>query len=496
MNIVLKSFDGAPIDKIVLEHALRGRDIGTCVFIGNDAANMPDLPMKEKIWLDARHLREDPLDDVDWNETAPLDAACIEGMRHCEAVYEEMIDRYTDKMQPYRLSGDIPHAERRKRYFDHLRYWNDLLDAKKIDFVLLFHVPHQGYDYVLYGLCKFKRIPVLFLEHIWLGDKIFVFVSEDWEQPALELHRRLDALRAATEHPDDPVCLSPTFEAYYQHYSKGRPTPLYMPKHNEMTESSFLRKWGRKAMGLLRRNPRRFLISVFSPRFWSKKIRQHATMRFYDRHCATSPDLSRSYVYFPLHLQPEATTLPLAGAYADQERIVHLLAAHLPPGTALYIKEHPAQGERCRSEDFYRSLLSIPSVTFVPRETDTYVLLDRAQAVATATGTVGLEALLRGKPVLMFGHFYYQYGPGVHPIRTSADCKKAVETIGADMTSARGSRPIVPLHAEREARLFLKAFEESATLFMDLTASPDSISENDNARNVGARIAETMDRLL
>ncbi|MDD5751698.1 MAG: hypothetical protein PHS73_04240 [Candidatus Peribacteraceae bacterium] len=482
MNILVKSFDGSPSDKDILERALKGLEIGTCISIANHREFLPEVPMKEHIWMDARALREDPFRDVDWNGIAPLDEKIIESMRHCEVVYMNMIGRYVERMPQYALAGDIPYEERRQRYFDHLRYWNNMLDAKSIDLVLMFHCPHQGYDYVIYNLCKKKNIPVLFMEHFCTLDRIFVLVLEDWEESVVDLQRTIRQLQDDYRDTKENVPLSPLWEHYFERYRKERSTPWYMPEKNDMIHEGFIMKWWEKALRVFRRDPWKFLRTMSSRSFWARKRNQHRTILFYNQHCRPV-DLSRPFIYVPLQLQPEATTMPLAGAFADQERIVQLLAAHLPDGVSMYVKEHPAQGERCRSIRFYQSLLAIPSVTFVKRDMDTHQLLDHALAVASATGTVCFEAILQQKPVLMFGHFLYQFAPGVYPIHTADDCKRALEVVCA-------KKDVSPI---KELRLFLKALEKCTLPMPGFPGLPfDEFSEEEKAQRVGAKIQEAI----
>ncbi|APB34218.1 hypothetical protein GlitD10_1892 [Gloeomargarita lithophora Alchichica-D10] len=174
---------------------------------------------------------------------------------------------------------------------------------------------------------------------------------------------------------------------------------------------------------------------------------------FYNKK-AVEPDLSSKYIYVALHFQPEATTMPLAGAFANQLLIVQLLAYCVPNDVLIYVKDHPSQDIRCRSIKFYQEIINIPNVRLIPRNYDTFTLTDHALAVATATGTVGWEALFKGKPVLMFGHYVYQYAPGVLQISTLEDCQKAIHKIIYE-----NFKP-----DPHQLKLFLKALDETCFL--------------------------------
>jgi capsule polysaccharide export protein KpsC/LpsZ len=180
-------------------------------------------------------------------------------------------------------------------------------------------------------------------------------------------------------------------------------------------------------------------------------------------------------------MQPEASTCPKAGAFTDQERIIELLAFHLPAQVKLYVKEHPNQGELLRNCAFYQRLLDIPQVQFVPKNFSTFTLIENAKAIATCTGTAGFESLFRAKPVLMFGHRFYQYARGVYCIHSSQDCKEALKKI-----LENGEVPTI-----RDARLFLKSVQDTAAeTYVGYPESKYSIKQQANI--MGEYIREKM----
>jgi hypothetical protein len=120
------------------------------------------------------------------------------------------------------------------------------------------------------------------------------------------------------------------------------------------------------------------------------------------------PVKGERFVSFFLHFQPERTTLPESYGFGQQLGAIVALAAALPDGMQLYVKEHPSiytrdcqWGERLPS--WYRRLAQTPRVRLLPIETDPYSLIDSSECVATVAGTIGGEALIRGKPVIAFG---------------------------------------------------------------------------------------------
>jgi hypothetical protein len=473
MNILCKGFDGM-VCKPILDEALRGRKIGTFLFIGNNTSQMPDVDAQEVIWYPAIPLREGKYPDIHWHTITPLDEELVEAMAHCECVFLAMVGRYAR----YR---DIPYEERRRQYCEHLRFWNHILITKAVDVCLFNTIPHQCYDIVLYDLCKLKNIPIYYIDRYYIVDGCAL--QADWKKSGLELCSPMEQLQKKYADENESIPLSPKFEEYFTSQTQDNVTPWYMFWRDEHLEQpSFTKKWSGVALRILIRKPKYFFSSIFSQTFWSRKLKQHHTTAFYDRH-AQLPDLSVPYIYIPLQMEPEATTIPMSGVFADQELIVDLIAAALPPGIRIYIKEHPAQGELCRNEAFYASMLTHKSVTFVPRMFDTFQMSKHALAIATGTGTAAFEALFRGTPVLLFGHRFYQYAPGIFRICSKEDCARAFQTI----VQGKG-RP-----SERDARILLKAIEDSTVVCEAGPLNPhDSYTKEDKARIVGRYIHDSL----
>ena len=239
-----------------------------------------------------------------------------------------------------------------------------------------------------------------------------------------------------------------------------------------------------------------FLCGYLSVQKWKRRIQKWSaryTMcrlsRFYHAH-AIQPDLTQKFVYIPLHYQPEATTCPMAGGFVDQLIIVELLAQCLPDDVLLYVKEHPkqaARGHSCRNMNYYKDLLDITNVRLIDISADSFALREHCDAIATSAGTAGFEAIFRGKPVFMFGHFFYQYAPGVYPIHTTEDCQNAVQDIFES-----NKKPTL-----RECRIFLKAIEDTAvrSALCDHHQSVCDLSKEEIIQNTAALLVEELRKL-
>lgn len=484
----------------IFEEALKSFPLQYCLSICKRKEFMPKLAFTGDLRGTCHEWHHPDEFDENMNDFLPLDEELIERMRSCEVRALAMYERLEGR------GNLLSYPERKRLYLRQLRFCNHILATRAIDLLLLTAIPHHGIAYILYALCKEKNIPVLCMNQ-WDPFPDLFSIDESWEDPVPALRERYKNIKNNARDPQS-IDLMPAFEEYFIAHAKTvekaqkkiDPHPWYMALRNE----GEFRQWLRLVQQMFRKDLWRFLYHAITflprrlrPSFLRERFRRvfsnrraRKMYRFYDAH-AKSQDLSRRYVYVPLHIQPEVTTLPMGGAYADQILMVQMLNALLPEDVLIYVKEHPIQEEiypdgKGRSIMFYEDFLQCARVRFVPTTENTYHLTENAVAVATVTGTAGLEALFRGKPALLFGHRYFQYAPGVFAVRTVEDCKKALHVILEERVS------IPPL----AMRCFLKACE-GIVREGSIDVAHQRISRflpAENAERVGKVIAEELVR--
>ncbi|MDD3896373.1 MAG: hypothetical protein PHU04_00800 [Candidatus Peribacteraceae bacterium] len=435
--------------KQALSRVFKHRPFEYCALIskGKEPDFFAEIPLENQEWFDSGEVRGCKYAGVDWNALAPLDATLIERMRECECMFMDVIARLEWKRS-------IPYATRKRWYLQHLRFWNDYLSRHRINLYLSAWMPHELPDLIIYYLCKARSIPVLYFDASAVRDTSFA--EHDIKQSSIQIRQRYEELAAEYADVTDPkdIPLSDRFEQRYQ--ALTAPMGEEPPLENVWNTTYFdhVRK-------LLIEKPLFFCkcaLQYVTPRgiararsTWRRKRIIEERNAFYEAHAVT-PDLSKPFVYMTLHYQPEASTIPMAGAYREQLLIAQTLNACLPDGVIIYVKEHPRNsGWLQRSIAYYEDFLALEKVRFVPRSFDTFTLREHCMAVATATGTIGFEALFRGKPTLMFGHRFYQYAPGVYQIHSMDDCRRAVHDIFVEKKA-----PTL-----KEARLFMKAMDDT-----------------------------------
>lgn len=139
-----------------------------------------------------------------------------------------------------------------------------------------------------------------------------------------------------------------------------------------------------------------------------------------------TPNLQENYVVFFFHFQPERTSMPEAGLFSNHWLMIRMISETLPKGWKLLIKEHPSTftgyfDMRYRNNKFYRNISKLHNAELVGLEYNTFNLIDNSRAVVSATGTPGIQAVMRGKPAIIYGSAPYKRCEGVHYVESSQD---------------------------------------------------------------------------
>lgn len=117
------------------------------------------------------------------------------------------------------------------------------------------------------------------------------------------------------------------------------------------------------------------------------------------------PD-GEEFAFFPLHCEPEVSMSLIAPFYNDQLHLVRQIARSLPIHMTLYVKEHPAM-LHYRKRSYYKELLAIPNVKLLNPYLRSPEVVKKSRLNFAITGTVGWESILHQKPVITFGHIFY-----------------------------------------------------------------------------------------
>jgi hypothetical protein len=277
------------------------------------------------------------------------------------------------------------------------KLFENLIEEIKPDFLFI-NVIVYHHAFLLYQICKAKKIKILTLEPTHFGPKWEVKDEVDKHVDVYSLknfqvtkNRTLDELRnflykykpLVHGHKENTKYNISKFDKiesmvkfvieknfdYEKHYStKGK------------TKSNVLRKGTRTLNTIKRKQKESFINKNFS-----------------------SQILNEKFIYFPLTYEPERMVLMGAPYYSNQISVISNIAKSIPVEFILYVKEHPGiKAEGWRNISFYQQIIDLPNVKLIHPSVSHIELIEKSSLVMTIRGTAGLEAAFYNKPSIIF----------------------------------------------------------------------------------------------
>ncbi|MFA5292232.1 MAG: hypothetical protein WC496_04265 [Phycisphaerae bacterium] len=369
-----------------------------------------------------------------------LSAAMIEQFGECENIFLSNSDRLA--------FFNISVRKRKIIYYDILLYWHTFFKMHQIDCIFFVSTPHMGWDIVLYFVAGSLGIKTYCLERTGIDDT--VFLVEDYTKTEKVPS---DYLKDKTK--DEIVALlngdlyEKVFKTSYwikqpfapglQEMSSGKLTKRFLAsvKNNLnflkkiLTVGNYFEQQFSTAFSL--NFPVRNLFFKLIAKI--KRVRDKNLYKYYTK-LSRKADLEDKYVFFPLHFQPERSSIPLGGVFENQLLALQILSRSTQADWKIYVKEHPRQLKspriNClhyRNKEYYETIKAIPKVVIIDIEQDTKELIKNAQVTATLTGSAGWESILSGKGCVVFGGPWYKECRSCYFVNSVEICKQAIEQI-------------------------------------------------------------------
>lgn len=284
------------------------------------------------------------------------------------------------------------------------RFWNgveQLFFANQYDYVLLHPIDCHVQDICERIARKYGAIPISFVGSFLEGYAKFTLRGEGVVVrdcvDANEVDSVVSALRSKYYlPPSESKNVTQNRRSAYSYYLRRRLIEtLYNPVLRVLKRDWDNQQYGTKLVGA---NRYRDLMP-----------------RDYDSLFITSEEVEfcQNNIYLPLHYTPEQTTDYFCKhiARVGYENYITSIIEKADTDCIFLIKEHPAMYGK-RNIGFYKELRHHRNVRLVHPLSSSNNLLDKVNNVLIDNGTVGVEALIRGKRVLALESNYYS---GLHP---------------------------------------------------------------------------------
>ena len=150
--------------------------------------------------------------------------------------------------------------------------------------------------------------------------------------------------------------------------------------------------------------------------------------KFIDENLSSSPNITENFVYFPMSLDMERSTLIDAPFYTNQVEVIRSIAKSIPVDHYLFVKEHPNQKLRgWRKISEYEEILKIPNVILIHPSYSSENLYANCSVVITIGGTSGFEAALYNKPSIIFTDLRYSILPSVFRLNSIENLSETIK---------------------------------------------------------------------
>ena len=281
----------------------------------------------------------------------------------------------------------------------------------KIDYLLFHSTPHNLPNWVLAKTAELLGISVRMIQTSPLPYRYWIVEGLDIQKPIFPNN--------VTVTDFDIELLNEYIKLNQADYKEA--LPEYEKKRLDSRKGKFW-SWRKEFKDILK-NPK-FLITILGKR---KLFNLYKSL-------SVQPNFENKYIVFFLHFQPERTSMPEGLDFSNQWFIIKMISQTLPDDWELLVKEHPSTYTnridfKYRGTTFYSDIDKLQNVKLVPLHINTFDLIDNSQGVVTITGTVGVQSLIRNKPVLVFGLASYRGLNNVYTIKTIADLRNAFSDI-------------------------------------------------------------------
>ena len=402
-------------------------------WVGYDDSEMDKLPGTIfHSYYDA--LKALPAKNVDISEFSPPGEEIISKFYKIESLILTMMNR---------IVGGLGVTQRKRLYYEMLRYWLGVLKKYKPDLIIFPLIPHFAYDYLIYEIARELNIKtVMFLDTRIPGRLLFF---NDFRIGSENLKKFLDKNISGNFSVND---LNTDFQKHYRKYTDKNITDI--PPHIQFQRNkySLINRFLNKYKGnfenfhVFKKLPYFFNLITQNNFAFLKKQANKIILLFKNNlkkeyiRLQSKADFSKKFIYVPLQVQPECSTSPQGDIFVDQILMLKTLAAALPNDWLIYVKEHPIQWMRIGLEFFdykysgyYKAIADIKNVRVVPIETNSYELINQSQAVSNISGAAGWEAILRSKPAIIFGYPWYKDCPEIFRVDSAESCRSAIKEI-------------------------------------------------------------------
>ncbi len=301
------------------------------------------------------------------------------------------------------------------------RFYEKVIDEINPDYLFNMQTDYH-HNHLLYKMCESRGVKILMMVPLRFGTK---WIISDSDNPS------------NLEDESNLKLKNRTMSEIYQYHKKFDPYKNALSYKKKHFESNFLKRYESIFKFFLYpsykipKNRYNYYKKTKAKIFYRKIInlfQRKYRVAFLNKHCIRKINDNESFIYFPLHYEPERVLLIQARYYSDQISVIKNLAKSIPFGYHLYVKEHPAMSTiGWRKTSFYKEIMELPNVRLIHPDVSPDEILKKCSLLITIAGSAGQDAVFYNKPVITFTDQLYCQIPNVTKINSWEELPKTIQ---------------------------------------------------------------------
>jgi len=320
-------------------------------------------------------------------------------------------------------------------HYDVYNFWNIFFDKNKVDSIISLQAEHSSCDKILIEVAREKGVENILTTIIsgWQANinEEYFSIYDNIRSTALDLKNYKDESVLSNKYDYNAV------QNHSNKYTVSKLNNLFLILNKVKillkTSDSYASKINILKSKLIDKLYTK--ISLYSQLRYIGKLRN-----YYQDISLNEINIENKYIYYCLHFDPEATTLPKDTVFSNQLLNIRIISSALPKGWKLYVKEHPHQLNTdlykniflnqlhaidiFRSKSFYTYINQLNNVHLVSLDIEHKQLIQNAEYIVSNTGTVFREATNMKKQCITFSKkSIYNFLNNVYCVENCKDCE-------------------------------------------------------------------------
>jgi len=293
-----------------------------------------------------------------------------------------------------------------------------VLDEIKPDFLVI-GITTLHHNHLFYKICKARGINIRMIRPSSLAGKYIVgdseisFMNENVKKRYnFKTFSEIQKFLKEYDSSKRAKKVIEVFQSSRMNFFKAMVVYMFSGNSNIRTHYSY---YGRKKLSVVKQ------MFSYEMNKWFRKS-------FMKKNLIQKLDHNESYVYYPLHVEPERSVNIAAPKFSNQIEVIEKISSSLPAGCKLYVKEHPVMHVRgWRETKIYKKIMSIPNVRLFHPAFSSELLLKNSSLVIQIGGTSVLEAAFYNKPSIIFTDLDYLLISSIHKISSYDELSSKIE---------------------------------------------------------------------